>query len=127
MKLTHLRELNDERRVLSETYLKKLDNSLIELPKVSKDCETVWHQFVIKTDFRDELISYLNRKEIATLIHYPIPPHLSEAYQYLNIKEGTLPIAESYAKQVISIPLYNGMTNEEQNWVIDSINAFEVR
>lgn len=127
VKLTHLRELNDERRALGETYLQKIDNSLIELPKVSKDCETVWHQFVIKTEFRDELISYLEKKEIATLIHYPIPPHLSEAYQYLDIKEGSLPITESYAKQVLSIPLYNGMTTEEQNWVIDSINTFEVK
>lgn len=127
VKLTHLRELNDERRALSETYLQKLNNPLIELPKLRKDCETVWHQFVINTEFRDELISYLEKKEIATLIHYPIPPHLSEAYQYLDIKEGSLPITESYAKQVLSIPLYNGMTTEEQNWVIDSINAFEVK
>lgn len=126
VKLTHLNELNDERRILSEIYLQKIDNVLIELPKLRKDCETVWHQFVIKTKFRDELVLYLEKKEIATLIHYPIPPHLSEAYQYLGIKEGTLPITESYAKQVLSIPLYNGMTSEEQNWVIDSINAFEV-
>lgn len=126
VKLTHLSELNDERRVLCERYLQKLDNPLIKLPKLRKDCETVWHQFVIKTEFRDELISYLESKEIDTLVHYPIPPHLSEAYQYLDVKKGTLPITESYAKQVLSIPLYNGMTIEEQNWVIDCINAFEV-
>ena len=73
---------------------------------------------------RDELIAYLNQKEIGTIIHYPIPPHLSEAYQYLGLKERALPITEQYAKEVVSIPLYNGMTEEEQDYVITCLNAF---
>ena len=70
------------------------------------------------------LIDYLTDKEIGTIIHYPIPPHLSEAYRYLNIKKGSLPITEKYAETVLSLPLYNGMTEEEQEYVIESINAF---
>ena len=66
----------------------------------------------------------MNEKEIGTIIHYPIPPHLSEAYQYLNVKEGVLPITEQYAKEVVSIPLYNGMTDEEQDYVIYWLNQF---
>ena len=73
---------------------------------------------------RDELIRYLDRIGIGTIIHYPIPPHLSEAYRYLNLKKGSLPITENYAKTVLSLPLYNGMTEEEQDYVIKAINHF---
>ena len=58
------------------------------------------------------------------IIHYPVPPHLSEAYQYLGYKRGDLPITEEYAEEVLSLPLYNGMTMEEQSKVINAINLF---
>ena len=72
----------------------------------------------------NQLKKYLEEKEIGTIIHYPIPPHLSEAYQYLGYKKGDFPITEQYASQVLSLPMYNGMTEEEQSYVIDAINAF---
>lgn len=68
----------------------------------------------------------LNDNNIGTIVHYSIPLHLSEAYQYLGLGEGTLPITESYAKMVLSIPLYNGMSKEEQDWVIEKINGFRM-
>ena len=69
---------------------------------------------------------YLKEKfDIGTIIHYPIPPHLSEAYAYLGKKRGDYPIAEKYAAEVLSLPMYNGMTDDEQKQVIDAINAFE--
>ena len=79
---------------------------------------------MIRCEERERLISYLDEKGIGTIIHYPIPPHLSEAYQYLGHKEGFLPITERYANTVLSIPMYNGMTEEEQTYVIDALNAF---
>lgn len=85
----------------------------------------VWHQYVIRCEERDRLIDYLNAKEIGTIIHYPIPPHLAEAYRYLGHKEGFLPITEHLAKTVLSIPMYNGMTEEEQTYVINALNEFE--
>ncbi len=124
VRLKHLKELNEERKEICERYLSCIDNKLIILPTARENATTVWHQFVIKCEYRDELIEYLKNKEIGTIIHYPIPPHLSEAYNYLNIKEGSLPITEKYAKTVLSIPLYNGMTKEEQDYVIDAINNF---
>ena len=84
----------------------------------------VWHQFVVRCEKRDELKEYLEKKEIGTIIHYPIPPHLSEAYQYLGYQEGAFPITEQYAKEVLSLPMYNGMTEEEQTYVIEALNAF---
>lgn len=70
------------------------------------------------------MIAYLDRLGIGTIIHYPIPPHLAEAYQYLGYKEGAFPITEQYAHEVLSIPMYNGMTKEEQDRVIDALNNF---
>ena len=124
VRLSHLSELTEEKERLSSNYQAKLRNEKIKLPKVREGASTVWHQFVIQCDERQRLINYLEEKEIGTIIHYPIPPHLSEAYQYLGYKKGDFPIAEKYADTVLSIPLYNGMTEEEQEYVIDAINNF---
>ena len=124
VRLSHLQELTDERRQLCDRYLDKLKNDKIVLPGVREGATTVWHQFVIHCKERQKLIDYLNEKEIGTIIHYPIPPHLSEAYAYLGFKAGDFPITEQYANEVLSIPLYNGMTLEEQDYVIEAMNGF---
>ena len=84
----------------------------------------VWHQFVIRCDKRDELIQYLEERGIGSIIHYPIPPHLSEAYGYLGYKMGDYPITEAYAATILSLPMYNGMTAEEIEKVIQALNDF---
>ena len=124
VRLRHLNELADEKQRICEKYLVELNNPCIELPKIRDGATHIWHQFVIRTDRRDELMEYLNEKDIGTIIHYPIPPHLSEAYAYLGKKAGDYPITERYANTVLSIPLYNGMTDEEQDIVIKAINNF---
>lgn len=124
VRLSHLDELAEEKKKICERYLAELKNDKIELPQIRDGATHIWHQFVIKSDSRDELMQYLDEKGIGTIIHYPIPPHLSEAYRYLDLKEGTLPITEKYANSVLSIPLYNGMTEEEQDYTIEIINAF---
>ena len=125
VRLSHIKELTEERTKLCNTYLKEIHNEHIALPTVRQGATTVWHQFVIHCNNRQELIEYLSEKEIGTIIHYPIPPHLSEAYSYLGLIEGSLPITERYAKEVLSLPLYNGMTVEEQKYVIDALNSFK--
>ena len=125
VKLKYLNALNAERQELCGKYLERIKNPMIQLPEIQNDATTVWHQFVIQTAYRDELIEYLNRHDIGSIIHYPIPPHLSEAYQYLGMKEGSLPITEKKAKEVLSIPLFNGMKQEEQDYVINQINRFK--
>ncbi len=126
VRLSHMQELEDEKRQICNRYLSELNNPLIELPKIREGSTHIWHQFVIRCKTRDDLIEYLNKKNISTIIHYPIPPHLSEAYQYLGVKEGSLPITEKYAKTVLSIPLYNGITKEEQDYVIEALNEYSV-
>lgn len=125
IRLSHMKELEDERKAICERYLKEITNEKIILPTVRDGASHVWHQFVIQCASRDNLIEYLNSKNIGSIIHYPIPPHLSEAYQNLGITEGALPITEKYANTVLSIPLYIGMTTEEQTYVIECLNKFE--
>ncbi len=124
-RLRHIHELNREREVLCMNYLEKIKNPAIILPEVKEGCQTVWHQFVVKVKNRDKFTEYLKRNNIDSIIHYPIPPHLSEAYSYLGYKKGDFPITEFYANMVLSMPLYNGMTYEEQNYVIGVMNAYE--
>lgn len=124
VRLSHMQELEEEKRRICSRYLRELHHPDIVLPEIREGATHIWHQFVIRTERRQELIDYLNRKEIGTIIHYPIPPHLSEAYQYLNIGRGSLPVTEHYAEMVLSIPLYNGMSDDEEIFVIESINAF---
>lgn len=126
VRLKYLDDLTKEKEQICNRYLSEIKNDVIVLPKLREGATHIWHQFVIRTDYRDELIKYLDKNGIGTIIHYPIPPHLSEAYQYLNMREGELPITEKYAKTVLSIPLYNGMTMEEQDFVIECINNFTI-
>lgn len=124
VRLAHLAEVNEERKRLCERYTEKIRNEKIMLPSVRTGATTVWHQYVIRCKSRDRLQQYLAEKEIGTLIHYPIPPHLSEAYSSLGIKKGTLPITEEYSEEVLSLPLYTGMTFEEQDYVVTALNEF---
>lgn len=124
VRLTHADELMEEKRAIAARYLTELHNPLIELPKIQQGATHIYHQFVVRSKERDALMQYLDEHEIGTIIHYPIPPHLAEAYQYLGYKEGNLPVTESCAREVLSIPMYNGMTEEEQTKVIETMNAF---
>lgn len=124
VKLSHLDELNQERRSIAEAYQKGIDSPFVAKPSIRPGADSSWHQYVVRSIFRDELASHLAQKGIGTIVHYPIPPHLSEAYRYLGFKRGDFPIAERYADEVLSLPMYNGMTAEEQRYVVDQVNAF---
>ena len=124
VRLQHMEELTQERKQLAERYTKELHNPKLLLPQVRDNADSVWHQYVIRCKDRADLIAYLEERDIGTIIHYPIPPHLSEAYEYLGKKRGDYPITEEYADTVLSIPMYNGMTEEEQDMVIAALNAF---
>lgn len=124
VRLKYLNELAKEKTEICQKYLQELHNEKIELPRIREGATHIWHQFVVRCKERDKLIEYLNQNGIGTIIHYPIPPHLSEAYAYLGIPKGSLPITEQYANEVLSIPLYNGMTDEEQEHVLKIANDF---
>lgn len=124
VKLSHMGVLNQERVRIAERYSAEISNPMIQVPEVRPGADSTWHQYVIRTSHRNALIAWLDSFEIGTIIHYPEPPYLSKAYQYLGLGKGSYPIAEQYADEVLSLPMYNGMTEEEQSFVIDRINAF---
>lgn len=124
VRLSHLEQIQQRRRSICQRYLHELSKEQIVLPQVREGAEHVWHQFVIRTKHRTQLMRYLEKQEIGTLIHYPIPPHLSQAYAYLGMREGDLPITEQYAREVLSLPLYDGMTSEEVSYVVEMVNRF---
>ena len=123
IKLKHMEELNEERKQICNKYLSNIKNNELILPEIDDNVTTVWHQFVIRTTKRKELIEYLEQHDIGSIIHYPIPPHLAEAYQYLGYRKGDYPVTEKYADEVLSLPLYNGM-RKEQDYVIEILNQF---
>lgn len=125
VKLTHLDQFNAERRRLAARYDAGLTLPGLQKPRLRPGADSSWHQYVVHLPgFRDALAAYLKERGIGTIIHYPIPPHLSRAYASLGYRRGDFPIAERYADEVLSLPMYNGMTEAEQTYVIDTINAF---
>lgn len=124
VKLKHLPELNQERNILAARYTKGICNKNIQLPKLRSHADSIYHQYVIQCSQREALQTYLQENGIQTQIHYPIPPHLAECYKDWGISKGAFPIAEQYANEVLSLPIYTGMTEDEQQYVIDKLNAF---
>jgi len=126
VKLKSLDKWNECRRRIAKRYLAEINNPLITLPlESSNEYEHIYHVFAIRCEKRDELEAYLKDKGIGTVKHYPIPIHMQEAYRDLNIAEGSLPIAEEISRTILSIPMYYGMTDEQVEYVIDSINQFK--
>lgn len=125
VKLSHYGELRVERENIANEYLTRICNPHVVIPRIRENAEHVWHLFVLKVENRDDFQKYLSDHGIATQIHYPIPPHLSEAYKYMGKERGSLPITELYAKQIISLPLYEGMRKDEIDYVINTVNSYE--
>jgi dTDP-4-amino-4,6-dideoxygalactose transaminase len=126
LKLQHLTAWTSQRQEIAEWYKQELkDCSAIQLPFTHQDATHVYHLFVIRTNRRDALQQHLTTQGIGTLIHYPIPPHLQEAYHSLGHKKGDFPIAEELAKTSLSLPIWPGMTEEMVKIVCDQIKNFE--
>lgn len=105
VKLRKLDEWTDRRRKVASRYSEGLnDVEGIILPRVSKEVDPVWHLYVIRSARRVALQEKLGDEGVQTLIHYPVPPHLSEAYNNLGFKKGRFPVAEKLADEVLSIP-----------------------
>lgn len=125
IKLKYIDSWTAERVQIADAYNLQLKNIPgIITPKLAENATSVYHLYVIRTDKRDELQQYLNENGIGTLIHYPLPPHLQEAYKDLNFKKGDFPLAEQIAETCLSLPMYPGLTQEEITQVCTTIKAF---
>lgn len=122
-KLTVLDRQNEERRKIAEVYDSEIDNSSIVKPTlpVNRDSH-VWHLYVVRCKRRDELKEFLLSKDVETLIHYPIPPHKQKAYP--ELRNLNLPVTEMLHNEVLSLPMYPGLNEDEIGQVIEAVNAF---
>ncbi|MEO6723437.1 MAG: DegT/DnrJ/EryC1/StrS family aminotransferase [Ferruginibacter sp.] len=125
VKLKYIDRDNNERRQIAEFYNTNINNSLAALPAHPQDeKEHVWHQYVLNSSKRDLLQQKLTEAGIQTMIHYPIPPHLQEAYISLGKKAGDYPITESFAKSFVSLPIYPGLDINSLNVICETVNSF---
>ena len=123
VKLSVLDEWNNERKRLAESYSDLLQNSDVLLPLTPPYAEPVWHLYVIKSRDRDALQKHLKNKGIDTVIHYPVPPHQQICYQESTRWE--LPISNLLANEVLSLPIFYSMNDNEIKMVVDAINEFK--
>ena len=125
IKLKYLNEWTTSRQEIASVYDSMLHNigDLI-LPVVSENATHSYHLYVIRTKFRDSLQDFLNDEGIGTLIHYPVPPHLQQALQFLKCKKGDFPIAEEIAETCLSLPIYPGMEKENAELVTTIVRRF---
>lgn len=125
VKLQSLNADNMRRQEIAAKYdsLLRGGNDLV-LPTIAEGCTSVYHLYVIRTERRDALQQFLQKQGIGTVIHYPIAPHLQEAYSDLNYKKGDFPIAEKIAETCLSIPIGPDMTDDEVHYVAENINLF---
>lgn len=123
VKLPYLDTHNARRREIATKYIQEIQNEKITLPTPpDSPLSHVWHLFVIRTKQRDTLQKYLLEKGIQTVIHYPVPPHRQKAYE--QYKKIHLPITETMATEVLSLPISPVLTDEEVNFIIQTLNRF---
>lgn len=123
-KLIHLNTWNARRQHIARRYLRDLARTDVQLPTEPDWAEAVWHLFVIGTPHRSRLQADLQRNGIATLIHYPVPPHLQPAYRDLGFLRGSFPIAEFIHDTVLSLPIGPHMTDAQVEFVVDEVRRF---
>ena len=123
-KLPYLREWTAARRGNAETYRGLLSEVPIKLPEEKAGNKHVYHQFTIRSSDRDRLKDYLKSREIDSGIYYPSPLHLEEAYRYLGYKPGDLPEAERACREVLSLPVFPELTDQQLAHVAGSIRSF---
>ena len=124
VKLPHLDKLNSRRWEIAKQYFLELkDVPNLILPPSHP--EAVWHQFVVRHIRRDDLAKWLDVHGIPTMMHYPIPPHMSGAYKYLNIEPEKFPKARQYASTILSLPIDPFLEDSEVEQVIEAIRKFE--
>jgi dTDP-4-amino-4,6-dideoxygalactose transaminase len=125
VKMKHLPAWTEARRAAAGRYnelLRGMDE--IITPLEDERSKAVYHLYVIRTQRRDELQAYLAQNDIFAALHYPVPLHLQKAYAHLGFKEGSYPISEQAANEILSLPMFPGLTASQQKKVVEGIRKF---
>jgi dTDP-4-amino-4,6-dideoxygalactose transaminase len=125
VKLRYIDTENAERRQIARYYNANIHNPNVQLPAHPEDeAEHVWHIYILNAANRNELQQKLLEEGVQTLIHYPIPPHLQQAYSNWGYSPGSFPITEKMSRAFLSLPLWPGITPEALNTICNVVNAF---
>ena len=123
VKLKYLDADTQQRKSVAKAFLESIHNPLIKLPTDTEQEGHVWHLFTIEVEDRNRLVTYLTEKGIQTLVHYPIPPHMQEAYE--GMFNSKYPITESIHKKILSLPMSPIMTKSDVDKIISALNDYK--
>lgn len=126
VKLLHLDEWNARRARIAAFYLDSLRDTGLVLPCVPPEMQPCWHLFVVRSKERQALQAHLKAHGIGTMIHYPVPPHLQQAYRELNLPPGSLPLSEAIHREVLSLPIGPHLSLEDAQRVSEAVQSFFV-
>jgi dTDP-4-amino-4,6-dideoxygalactose transaminase len=121
VKLDHLDEWNQGRRENATFYNEALESLPVTTPSVRAQAEHIYHQYAIRCPNRDEVIDTLNERDIGAGIHYPVPLHLQESLSDLPYEAGDFPVAEQAAEEVLSLPVFADLTEDQLSYVVDQL------
>jgi dTDP-4-amino-4,6-dideoxygalactose transaminase len=122
-KLPHLTKWTDLRRTHAKFYDANLPPE-VTIPVEAKGAKHAYYMYEIRVPRRDELMQYLKEQGIDCGVHYPIPLHLQPAYRNLGFTKGSYPVAERLADEILSIPIYPELTDEQRQYIVDHIKKF---
>ena len=125
VKLRHLATWNEQRRASAMRYNSLLGAStVVQTPYEHASSSAVYHLYVVRTENRDALGEYLKNQGIATGLHYPVPLHLQECYKGWGYAQGSLPVTERIASEILSLPMFPGLTAEQQSRIASAISEY---
>jgi dTDP-4-amino-4,6-dideoxygalactose transaminase len=124
VKLRRLDDWQSRRGQIAVRYDAGLGELDVETPFVRPGVTHVYHQYTIRVARRDELIEFLRERDVGSMIYYPLPLHLQKMYHDLDYAEGSLPVSESAGREVLSLPIYPELTDEQVRTVVDTIGEF---
>ncbi len=123
-KLPHLEAWNNKRKEIAGKYREALADLPLELPYEERGNDHIYHQFVVRTEKRDELKAYLDKEGIYTAIFYPVPLHLQKCFAFLGYKQGDFPVAEKAAQEVLALPIYPELGEDKLGMVVEAVRGF---
>jgi len=123
VKMNYLDQWIGQRRANAEFYRVQL-KPYVEVPTQEQDSNSVYHTFVIQTEQRDELQIYLEDRGIGAKVHYPVAIHLQKAAEKFGYKAGDFPVCERQVKRILSLPIHQGLEQDDLDYVVESVKNF---
>lgn len=125
VKMKYIKRLTEKRRTIAKIFNSEFNGiGDLFLPKEKPYAKHVYHLYVIQSSARNELAAFLNRRDIQTGLHYPLPLHLQECFKHLGYKKGNFKVTESLADCCLSLPIYPEMTESQIDFLITQIRKF---